>query len=88
MPSLALAGLTATAALVAANIGLGCEHGRAAAPDCERARIGKRIECLAVGEPCRPHYEKVYELYGLTCKRPSDGHYRLHERIYMGPPVP
>jgi hypothetical protein len=88
MQSLALAGVAAAATLAAANVGLGCEHQRAAAPDCMRARIGKRIECLAAGKLCRPHYEKIYELYGFTCKRATDGRYRLRERIYIGPPVP
>jgi hypothetical protein len=88
MHNLALAGLAAAATLAAANVGLGCEHRIAEAPDCMKARIGKRIECLAAGKRCRPRYEKIYELYGFTCKRSSDGRYRLHERIYIGPPAP
>jgi hypothetical protein len=55
---------------------------------CTRARIGNRIECLAVGRRCRPKYNHLYGFYGLVCKRAADGTYRLREKIYEGTPNP
>jgi type IV secretory pathway TrbL component len=55
---------------------------------CIRARIGGRIECLAVGRRCRPKYNTIYASYGFVCKRAKDGTYRLRERIFEGPPNP
>jgi hypothetical protein len=62
--------------------------GDSALTRCTRARIGPRIECLAVGTRCNPRYNHAYGSYGFVCRRTADGSYRLHQRIFQGPPVP
>lgn len=77
----------------AAAISLAAGTGVAAAPgtvprECLRARIGGTIACLAPGVRCRPRFERVYRLYGLTCAQDARATYRLRDRLYIGPPTP
>ena len=87
MRSHTIAGLAVAAAVLATGAAADSFH-QSARSSCIPARIGGRIQCLAVGQRCRPRYEHRYNLYGYTCKRDLSGRYRLRERSFIGPPLP
>ena len=79
--------LAAAAATLAGGAGAGLGQDRAPAA-CLRARIGGQVQCLTAHLACRPRFEHLYLLYGYTCRLDAASHYRLRERLYIGPPLP
>jgi hypothetical protein len=56
-------------------------------PPCQRARVGRHIECVGLGRSCNHRYEKTYEAFGLVCALDKRGHWHLRTRHFRGPPA-
>lgn len=80
--------LAAAAAIAAGGAGAAAARPDRGSEGCLRARIGGQLECLGAGVACRPRYERLYVLYGLTCKPGADAVYRLRARLFIGTPTP